>query len=206
MFSFGASVAPTQAPASTLAPAPTLERLTRVSDLPPDAQALLEGLQAHISQQTSLSDQLGLHADILQDTVDSIDADVGEVQRRLARVRGNLQNDQTIVQTIADELAKTSSNARLSTTYIDSARSRTFHGRPAADVILSFFNKSTDALERRLKEYIRLLDNLERHVDLLDDGSVTAKGLKQALEHEQLAFMSLSNRVASLHDIVARRP
>ena len=210
MFSFGGRSQAVHPPQQSLPQqsqqATPIERLTRVSDLPQDAQTLLEQLQAHITSQISLAEQFKLNAEGLEETVESVDTDVVELQRRLARLRSALQVDQEQVTKLASDVEREAANASLSTTFVDGARSRQYHhhhgsSRSSHDAILAYFNDTTAQLELRIEQYARLIKELERHVELLD-GSIRSKTLVQALQKEQEAFMSLSNRVAGLHDVI----
>lgn len=175
--------------------------MTRVSDLPQDAQTLLEQLQAHIASQISLAEQFKLSAEGLEENVDSVDTDVAELQRRLARLRSALQVDQEQATRLAESVAREASNARLSTAFVDGARSRQYHGRPSHDAILGYFNDTASQLDARIRAYGTLVRELECHVEALD-GSIKSHNLVRALHKEQETFMTLSNRVAGLHDAI----
>lgn len=186
-----------QAQQSTSVP---IERLTRVSDLPGDAQNLIEQLQRHINDQISISEQFAL--DTRMQEVESVVADVAEVQQRWTRTQSTLVNDQRSLETLRDQVHMDDSNARISTRFIDGVRSGSLNPRSSADQILKYFCDTIDSVETELQAYAGIIIAIEKHLndvrtnELVQDSST----LIATLQGQHRAFLAISSKVAEVHD------
>lgn len=177
-----------------------IERLTRVSDLPPDAQLLIEQLNQHIIQQTSISDQLALNADSLQEGADSVTADVEEILKRYARTSAALQIDQNNLQRCRDQVLELNENIRKSTRSIDglSKGNSTLRG----DYLFMYFHDEIAHLEIDLNAYAKLVAELELHVNSArkENSPQNAAALVATMKKLQSAFLGVSSEVARANE------
>ncbi|CCG81228.1 Nucleoporin nup45 [Taphrina deformans PYCC 5710] len=181
-----------------------IERLTRVSDLPNDAQNLIEQLNQHIIQQISISDQFALNEESLGQTVESVTTDVAEIQKREARTQAALQLDQSSLETLRDQVHGDAEDVRISTRFVDGIKTGTLNLRGSTDLILKYFFDVTNTIEGDIKAYDKLISSIERHV-------INAKGNSQlqdsetliaALKSQHESFMRVASKVATAHDRV----
>lgn len=182
--------------------ASTLDRLTRVSDLPQDVQNLIEQLNQYITQQISISDQIHLSHDSLQESRDSVSMDVTELQRRWTSVQSSLRIDQNDLERARDQVHSDLRNVRISTTFIDGVRSGALNLRGSADQILKYFFTTANDVEEEAAAYDKIVQNVEEHLMHMRSSGrqQDAESLVATLRSQQHAFMSLAGAVAESHD------
>lgn len=179
-----------------------LGRMTRVSDLPADAQTLIEQLDQHILQQISISDQFTINSDKLQEERDSITADVEEVQKRSTRTKSSLQVDQKNLMSCRDKLETTSENIRKITRLIDGLSSGNLHLR--IDYLLVYFHEVINQLELDADAYAKIVVTVESHVTKVraQESPENAAMLINALKNFHSAFLAVSSKTALANDQV----
>lgn len=179
---------------------PTLERLTRVSDLPSDAQLLIEQLNQHILQQGSISDQLALNKETLQTDVDSVSTDVDEILRRYARAHAALQIDQNNLQRCRDQVQELNENIRRSTISVDGLTRGNSNAR--GDYLFVYFHDTITRLEQDLHAYAKIVASLEDHVNSAraQNSPQNAAALLDTVKQVHAAFMSISSKVAQANE------
>lgn len=179
-----------------------IERLTRVSDLPNDAQTLIEQLNQHILQQISISDQFGLNEEGLGETVQSVSLDVAEIQKRSTRTQVALSIDQRNLESLRDQVHRDAENARISTRFMDGIRNGTLNVRGSADYILQYFYDTVDTIERDLQAYNKLVNAIEKHVTHVRNQRIQqdAETLIATLKAQHEAFMQITAKIAVVHE------
>lgn len=187
-------------------PSDPIERLTRVSDLPNDAQNLIEQLNQHIQSQVSISDQFALNEESLNETVDSVSNDVSELQRRWGTTNSFLLNDQNHLENLRDLVHGGAENLLISTRFVDGIRSGSLNIRGSADHILKYFFQAASGIESDMEEYDKIVTALEQHVSYAKDvkSSQDAATLVEALKAQHGAYMRLASKVATVHDRVTQ--
>lgn len=183
-----------------------IERLTRVSDLPNDAQTLIEQLNQHILQQISISDQFGLNEEGLGETVQSVSLDVAEIQKRSTRTQVALSIDQRNLESLRDQVHRDAENARISTRFMDGIRNGTLNVRGSADYILQYFYDTVDTIERDLQAYNKLVNAIEKHVTHVRNQRIQqdAETLIATLKAQHEAFMQITAKIAVVHEQTAQ--
>lgn len=180
----------------------TLDRLTRVSDLPHDAQVLIEQLNQYITQQISISNQYQSNQESLQESRDSISMDVKELQKRWTSVQSSLRIDQNNLEHARDLVHTDLENIKISTTFIDGVRSGALNLRGSADQILKYFFTTANNVEEDLTAYDKIIANIEEHLSHMrvSGRQQDAETLIATLRSQQRAFLNLAGAVAESHD------
>ncbi|GAO52703.1 hypothetical protein SAICODRAFT_68493 [Saitoella complicata NRRL Y-17804] len=174
---------------------------TRYSDLPPDAQKLLDEMDKFIATQTMLADDLSARLPTQNTSISTILNDVQEVNRKLRTTQSFLSTDQTSLRALREVVDNDSNNARVATRLVDGLRTG---GIPrSAEPMIQYFAEQATEMEYRLQGYAGVIQEIGRHLETVEythEGNKKGEVLLGALREQQSSFMNLSAGVADVHN------
>ncbi|BFZ60103.1 Nucleoporin nup49/NSP49 (Nuclear pore protein nup49/NSP49) [Saitoella coloradoensis] len=176
---------------------------TRYSDLPPDAQKLLDEMDKFIATQTMLADDLSARLPTQNTSISTILNDVQEVNRKLRTTQSFLSTDQTSLRALREVVDNDSNNARVATRLVDGLRTG---GIPrSAEPMIQYFAEQATEMEYRLQGYAGVIQEIGRHLETVEythERNKKGEVLLGALREQQSSFMNLSAGVADVHNEV----
>ncbi|KAG5513883.1 hypothetical protein PMAC_000505 [Pneumocystis sp. 'macacae'] len=189
---------------NTILQSQTISRTSRYSDFPKEKKIFLDEMNQYIITQTHISDHLLSRISYINELINSVPRDVEEISKRLDQAATALTSDISQLMSLKITVEKDYNNSRLSKNAIDSTPMPYIDSSHTKDSILAYFENTSNEIEKKINNYAKAVDDIEKNLGYLEKDHGEEKGNPEALLSTLKAvydfFFALSNNAAEVHD------